>query len=226
MTVLICLCALLLLLFILLLFPVRASLRYDGAFSVEGRYLFFRFPIYPKRKPRLSDYSPRKVRKMKRKRKQAREKERLKARLAQKHAAKPRAEGKPKETTPEKILRIVRLVLYVLRNTYYRIRIRRLFITVASDDAAKTAILYGVTAQSVAYLLATAKGFVRLREDDGAVGVVADFLATTSSVEIHLTVSTTPLHVLIMLLRRLFSSANNTKKQVPNDTNKNGVKEK
>ena len=60
--------AIVLLLFVLLLSPIRLSLRFDGSPHIAIRYLFLHFSLYPKeKKVRLSDYSPRKIRRRRKK---------------------------------------------------------------------------------------------------------------------------------------------------------------
>lgn len=212
MIFLICLCAVILLILVLLLLPISLTAKYDGTLSIYVRYLFIKYVFYPEDESvRLSDYTPRKIRK---KRKKAREKRRLEARLSAEQREllrqKEAEEAKKKEEdedTLKKVIRYLRLFLYVMRNTYRRIRVRKFRVTVATDDAARTAILYGVTSQAVAYLLAITQTYIEYKVDEGAVDVIADFSVSRPSADIHFTFYSTPLHLLLLALRSVMKSA-------------------
>ena len=182
------------LLVLLLLLPVRLSLVYKDDLSLTVSYLFFLFPLYPKEKEvRLSDYTPKKLRKKKRKARKKRLSEGAAAKKAQ----------KPEKTTAQK-LRQIRLILYILKNAYknilsaVKIRVQRLYITVATDDAAKTAILYGVAAQSTAYLMELLRSHTKTVAKRGGVDVVADFCGDKSALDVIIVFSVSPLSLLIL----------------------------
>lgn len=205
-------------LFVLLLFlPVRLSLTYSDELSLRLSYLFFRFPLYPKeKKVRLSDYTPKKLRKKKRKLR----KERRLENAAKAHKKKPKS--------IKQQLRQIRLLLHILKNTYQsilssvKVRVHRLYITVATDDAAKTALLYGVAAQSTAYLMELLNDWTATTAKQGAVNVVADFCHNESSLDAAIVFSVTPFSLLALGLRATFLFLKYKSKKQPEKI-KNGV---
>ena len=204
---------------LLLLFsPIRLSLRFESALTVRIRYLFLRFSLYPKEKRiRLSDYTPRKIRKR-------RKKAIKKRRIAKQKAALKEPKKKPKRTLKQN-LRLVRLLLTILKDVYrdilnaVHIRVRRFKVTVATEDAAKTAILYGTAAQSTAYLLEALRNFTKTRISYKNVDVVADFTASESVLAVDLSFWTTPFSLCALGIKAffLFLTQKNT------DKNKTGV---
>ncbi len=218
MTALYIIAGVLALLVLLLLLPVRLSLRSSKDFSLTLSYLFLQIPLYPKKKSvRLSDYTPRKLRKKKRK---ARKKRRLEEAAA-------KAKKKPAKTLKQR-LRQIRLILHILKNTYksilsaVKVRVRRFYITVATDDAAKTAILYGVASQSTAYLLELLSTYTKTTAKRGGVDVVADFCGESSTLDAEIVFSVTPLSLLRLGLRAALLFLKYKFKKQP-DKIKNGV---
>ncbi len=193
--------AVLALIFLLLLLPVRLSLIFRDELSLTASYLFVHIPIYPKEKAvRPSDYSPRKLRKRKKKLK--------KKRQLQKAAAAKKA-SKPKVPLKQRI-RQLRLILYILKNVYKNIlsavhvRVKRLYVRVATEDAAKTAILYGVAAQGTSYLLQLLHDHTKTTVKRGGADVIADFCGTESSLDADILFSVRPISVLYLGLRAAF----------------------
>lgn len=202
---------------ILLFSPIRLSLSFDGSLSLDARYLFLRFPLYPKEKKiRLSDYTKRKIKK---RQKKAMQKRRI---AEQKEANKQ----KKKKRTLTQNLRLLRLLLALLKEIYkdildaVRIKIRAFRVSVATDDAAKTALLYGTAAQGTAYLLAILQDFTRTEIKHKNVAVTADFLGNQSTIDVHLIFFATPFRLCVLGVKTfyLFLKQKNTSK------NKIGVK--
>ena len=217
MTALLIVLSIFALLLLLLLIPVRLSLSFRETLSISVSYLFLRFPLYPREKEvRLSDYTPRKLRKRKRKLRNKRRIEKVK------EAQKSRKNKK----TLEKKLRQLRLILAILKHVYKNIlsavhlRVKRFYVTVATDDAAKTAILYGIAAQSTSYLLALLKAYTKTSVKRGFVDVVADFCGKESTLDVNLVFSITPCSLLLLGIRTAFLFL----KQKQPDKNKDGEK--
>ena len=166
-------------LLLLLLFPVRLTISYDTDFRI---YLtFFGIPLlrYPKKeRVRFSDYDKTKVNKKKK-------------RLLRKEKRKKNAAAKDKRS-PRDILHTAKLVLRILKQTYpklqraFRLRICRLYAVVATEDAAKTAVLYGAVSQSFAYILALCEEFLVCRRSQKSVRVIPDFCQTDCTVRIKI----------------------------------------
>lgn len=189
------------LIFLLLLCPVRLSLIYNDELSLTASYLFLRFPIVSKNKEiRLSKYTPKRLRKRKRK---LRQKQRIKKIAAEKKANKPKVPLKQR-------LRQLRLLLYILKNVYKNIlsavhvRVRRLYVRVATEDAAKTALLYGAAAQGTAYLLKLLHDHTKTTVKRGGADVVADFCATESTLDAEIIFSVKPISILWLGLRAAY----------------------
>ena len=72
---------------------------------------------------------------------------------------------------------------------HLHIDLTRLRLTVATGDAAKTAILYGAVCQSLAYLLALLDRITHLRAPSPDVDVTADFLGEKSSADVKIVLS-------------------------------------
>lgn len=132
---------------------------------------------------------------LKRQKKEAKkaEKRRLKAeqRAAKKaeRKAEAAAQNLPTPNLKENLDMIVALIkkLYRETNGRIRIRVRRLHITVGTDDAAKTAILYGVAVQAVSYIVGIIdQGFNRIRRKDGDMTVTPDYVSGHSTADIDL----------------------------------------
>lgn len=183
MTALYILLAIALFLLFLLFLPIRILLRYDGSVKVKLSVLFLPFSLYP-HKIREKDYSKRSV-------------ERKKQRLAKKKERKKALEKRKTKAPKEKkdILSPLKLILHILTSTHprlvraFRIRICELRVTVATEDAAKTAILYGAVSQVAAMLLEACERFLWCKRNKRRVDVTADFCGTASSATAKITFS-------------------------------------
>ena len=201
MTVLYIVLAVAVLLLLLLLIPIRLSLVFREELCIKASYLFFRFPIYPKEKSvRVSDYTPRRLRKKKKKHKKKRQLEK---------AAAAKKAKKPQKTLKQR-LRQLRLILYILKNVYknilsaVRVRVKRLYVTVATDDAAKTALLYGVASQSTASLLELLSDHTKTTVKRGGADVIVDFCGTECALDAEIVFSAKPIALLYLGLRTVF----------------------
>jgi hypothetical protein len=77
--------------------------------------------------------------------------------------------------------------LYEVTRGRIGINFRKMHLRVASGDAAKTAILYGVIVQSVSYILNfVEEKFTHVKRSPGAMSVEPDYTATQSGAEIDL----------------------------------------
>lgn len=145
-------------------------------------------------KVRLSDYSKKKLSK------------KNNAALARKKKA-PKPDGDTKSTGAglRQVLTFISDLLIPFVDKYSHVisvRAARLYITVATDDAANTAILYGTVIQSVAYLLELLRNFTRLEKlRRSKVCVRPDFTATSFSADIKLVLKA-PLWLIVVLYIR------------------------
>ncbi|MBQ8287432.1 MAG: DUF2953 domain-containing protein [Clostridia bacterium] len=205
------------------------EVEYNTDVRVAVKVLGMTFRITPKEKKplKLSDFTPKKYRKRlakdeklrlkqeaKKAKKQA-EKERKKAeKKAAKEAAKkglpPPDDGKKKKEKKKKELaEIMELVLVGLDavkvlfksfGKHFRIEAVRLKIAVGGEDAASTAILYGIVVQFVTYLchaLAAITNFkVRKPEE---IAVTADFLSDKLTMDLHFVFRLRVWHIFAMV---------------------------
>jgi len=117
-------------------------------------------------------------------------------------------------TLKENISTIFQLLKKILKLSQGKLalRVRRLKISVGSDDAAKTAILYGAISQSAAYLLEWVEhNFSKVRYSE-PIEVIPDYLSSRSHAEIDLICS---FHIIVgirMLIAHGESGLDLTKK--------------
>lgn len=171
--------AVLLPILLLLFLRVRVVLVYNDSVRAYLSILFFRIPLYPKRKKvKISDYTYEKQRKplLEQRKKQAERQAKTEA----------KAKNRPKPPLRAQIRFYVALIkrLYPRFLRHFRMDITRLHIRVATGDAATTAILCGVVSQTVAFLLEFLSLHTNLRPAYRAdVAVIPDFLAVKSTVD-------------------------------------------
>ncbi len=195
------LCVAVILLLVVLLSHVCVTVVYDGEFAIVLSYLFWRKPLYPdEKKIRLSDYTPKRLRRRRKRQK------RKKSIQKQKAALKRKSEEQEKKPLMRQ-LRALRLLLHILRRLYRgvissaHVRIDRFHVTVASEDAAKTAILYGAAAQSAAYILELLRNFTHVHVKRDALRIAPDFLSEDSSLSLKVRFSMPLFKVLFHLLK-------------------------
>lgn len=182
---------------VILCIPLSLTVSMDesGVLRLVGRVLGV--PVYrsPRRERpvKLSDYSPRALRRRE-KREQRRRYKALKKQLRKqsKSVDKSKTAPTPDKKAPlgEKIDFIKTLAEAVLTRSlkHARVDVASLAITVATPDAAGTAILYGSVCAALAGLTEALHQFSHLRIRDAAhFGVAADFTSerTTARIRIH-----------------------------------------
>lgn len=152
-----------------------------------------RFPAKEK-KVKLSDYSPKKPKKKK------------KTAPKKKKEAEPQPEKPKKKLSVTHILNIVKELLHDFFGSYSRqivVKVAKLHIRVATDDAASTAVLYGAVIQGVSYILAILDGIndlKPLKEKD--VCVVPDFTSEQFSADIKI-VLRVPIRIAVPIVIKL-----------------------
>jgi len=123
---------------------------------------------------------------------------------------KHQAEEKAKKRSLSDILSLIKAVLEVVVTRFrkhFRIKITRIRINVATGDAAKTAVMYGVISQSVAYILEILDRSMNVKyakPEDYDVGVDADFLGEKTTADIKLAFSLRVWHVFDLVFRAAF----------------------
>jgi hypothetical protein len=156
---------------------VSISAADNAPLTVRLHILFFRFSLYPKKR---KTYRRMSARAWERKKQAARVKKRKKQ-------SKKVAESKKAKKTTKDHIRLFRLLLSLLSRTRkgllsaFRIRLCRVYVAVGTEDAAKTAILYGAVSQTTAILLELCERFLWCKRNKRRVNVTADFCGTESS---------------------------------------------
>lgn len=207
---------------LVLLIPLSLSVTLDEAGNIRlcGRILGI--PVYrsPKglRPVRLSDYTPRAIQRRERaaKRKQQRQMRRAQRNAKRKSHHPVSGSQRPGNDMPliDKISFIKELACVILKRTlgHARVDVERLAITVATPDAAQTAILYGGVCTALAALteMLDLHSHLRIRDTE-QYGVAADFTSdnTRADIRLHFRLRVChlfdiALHALIQFVRRAF----------------------
>lgn len=219
---------LLLLLLILLFGRAKVRITYTDQVTVLLSILGYRKKLYPtkeeqEKKELVVSTDPKHIleeelREARKLRKKLRREQEKKAKKAAKKAAKASAIAKANATREPNLLENLACIFSVVREIYYRsrgklkIKVHKMKIVIGTEDAAKTAILYGAILQSTAYILQWIQDhFNRLRRSDGDMQVIPDYTAYTSHAEVDIACSMTFLRILIIYVASM--SAYETKKQ-------------
>ena len=203
---------------LLLLVPLSLTLSMDEAGQITLRGRVLGVPVYRSPRPsppvKLSDYSPRAIRR--RERAAARKARRAERRALRRSKARRGSAPPPDVPLATKLTFIKDLIGTVFKRSlkHARVDVERLAITVATPDAAQTAILYGGVCAALAALTEALHQFshLRIRHPD-AYGVAADFTSekTRADLRIHFRfrlyhVLDVGLHALGRLIRRAVRS--------------------
>ena len=180
-----------------------------------------RYPKKPK-KIKISDYTPRKIKK--RREKLKRRQERLKKKKKEKptSSGSKRKKSKKEPSLLEKLGSLRQLLFPLAQHGIKRVRLvaNRIRIVVSSDDAAKTAILYGAVTAAASSLFEFLNQFKKVdRSQKSELSVIADFTAGECSVDIDILLSLR-LWQLIEILLKAFIAYAKSKELTEEDTEK------
>ncbi len=178
------------------------------------RVLFFRYTLTPRKKKavKIKKFTYKKHQKRLAKQRAKEEADRLKKiqKEKEKQEKKRQKEKEPKERTFS-IPALIRMGIYLLKKIpprlfrCFSVNIRRLHISVATGDAAKTAIRYGYFAQGTAYLLALLDKATKLnRAAYKHTSVYADFLGFGTKMNADLIISIRPIRLIPFAVYSLF----------------------
>lgn len=203
-------------LLVILCIPLSLTVVLDetGALRLVGRVLGF--PVYrlPKkeRPVKLSDYTLRAIRRREHREERRRQRDARRAeRKRKKQQAKEQSKKAPKppdKSMPltDKLVFIKELAEVVLQRSlkHARVDVESLAITVATPDAARTAILYGSICAALAGVTEALDVFSHLRiRDPERYGVAADFTSERTRADIKLHFRLRVHHVLDIACRAL-----------------------
>lgn len=191
---------LLIILFLICLIPflrVRLCLAYNKELTVKLKVLFLPITLFPQKqkKIRAKDYSIKSLQKKQKK---------------QKTKKKQKTE-KPKEEpqkTGEKITEILDLVKIILNNVlspfgrYLKLEIAKIYVSIGTDDPAKTAVYYGLASQSVAYIVEFLSNVTNVSvKNKKSISVVPDFTSESSDAVINITFGLRVWHALSLAIK-------------------------
>ena len=193
----------------ILLTPLKVRLIYkDGEVSVRTGALFVMTRIFPKKKKRvkIKDYSARAIEKLEQKRMRAKAKAEAKAKSKDKDKKKKTELGEKKggEKSPLDALKFYANMVKRIAKKFARhaeAYIREFNITVGTENAATTALVYGAVSQSAAYVMALLEeNFSVKYRRDGVFGIEADFISKKTDAEIDITIKCRVIHIIGMVL--------------------------
>ena len=186
----------------LALLRITLILDAEEELTLTVKVLCFRFRLLPKRKrpPKLRHFRIKAFRRRRLKEERRfRKKELVHAASKKKEkkaeAVKAAEKEAPKRSLKENVAFGVDLVKYVVLRVLkafgkrLRVDIHRIDITVATGDAAKTAITYGYVCQGVAYLKTVLDRYLTIRysqKQRDAVVVRVDYLGERSTFKVHM----------------------------------------
>ena len=216
MTFLIIFGLLLLLIIGIMLLRVQVIIEADTSARVYLKILFIKIQLFPKvnKPPNLKHYSPKKIAKREAKQKKKEQaklkknalKEQKKKEEKEKEKELSAAEKKKKKMTLSDITELIGLVMTLIKTFFLRFgkRLRldltRIHITVASEDAAKTAIEYGAVSAGVACICEILDSSLNIRpKGTKDIQVRADFLSEEPTVDIVASASLRVWHVFDIL---------------------------
>ena len=170
---------------LILFSPVKIRVFTLNGVNVTARYLIFKRELYPA--------PPKKEKKKKPK--------------EQKKKEKPKKEQTADFSNVlsqlKELTEILKKLLVKLKKRL-RITLRKLYITVGSDEAARTAMIYGAVCVACDELLETMKRFLKFKiKGDDAVGVNADFTSEKISAETDAEFSMSVISALTIVLPAL-----------------------
>lgn len=212
----ICIAILLFFVFLLLL-KVTLTVSYADEVKLFARVLFFKIKIIPSRDKKYPhSMSARKAAKLKKKRiKKLRKKlEKKRAKEEEKESAKKSARSdkeKGEKKSPQEILDIISLVCSLVTKVtktffrHLRIKLARINIKVASEDAATTAVAYGAVTQSINILFPLLDSIKTVKKPKGKnINIYADFCSEEPEIDIEIAFSLRVWHVIHVAFVALF----------------------
>ena len=193
-------------------------IEYSDSFKLTVRVLFIRIRIIPKKKkkPGTSAFTAegyrKKLIKLEQKRlKKEQKKAKKQANKDKKEQEKNKDGQKSKEEEKRDIPNTVGLITDVVGGLlrsfgkHLRIKSKRLRITVASGDAAATAVLYGSISQALSYLIELLNRVTDFRYDPDEFSLDVDFLSEKPKADVLLVFRLRVWHVFAMLGRTAIS---------------------
>lgn len=208
------------------------TIAYADEIKLYVKVLFLKINILPsKEKKYKKKMSRKKAEKIKASLKKKAEKKKLSAEEKEKKKEEKKESGEKK--SPAEIISMVRMFASIgvaVIETFFRhlrIRVARIKITVASDDAATTAVTYGAISQSLNVLLPlleSVKNFHKLKKAEIAIG--CDFSASEPDIDIKLSFSIRVWHIFHVAFAALKKLINHMLSAPKKENNQDHIHEK
>ncbi len=180
MTALIVVLAIALFLILLLSVNIRIRLLYSGELVGVLRVLFFKFRLFPEKAPKKS-LTVKQLRRLEKKEEKKKQKKAAKKKKKGNSTTEKNVKKEKKKRTfsdiRELISEISEIALHFVKRFFPKLHvdIHKLNLTVATNDAAKTALTYGAVCQSVSYLIALLEENSKLKIKPRAIDVNTDY---------------------------------------------------
>ncbi len=211
---------LLVILFLICLIPflrVRLCLAYDEDLTVKLKILFIPYTLFPQKQKRIraKDFSIKKLQKKQKKQK------------TKKSTKKAKEETKDKNKNINEILELIKIILDNVLSPfgrYLKLEIAKIHVKIGTDDAAKTAVYYGLASQSVAYIVEFLSNLTNVSvKSKKSISVVPDFASDKSDAIINITFGLRIWHA-VSLATKFYLGYNNLKENKQQKTGgmKNG----
>jgi hypothetical protein len=200
------------LIMLVLFVKVRLCLIYEDDLDVKVKVLFFNIPLYPQKQKKIkpSDYSLNKLQK-----KQAKLDKKSKKQPKKQTASQPK--GKDTATKIKDSIGLIRIILDNVMSPfgrYLKIEIIKIYVKIASEDAAKTAFIYGLASQGIAYIIELLSNVTNVDvKKKNSIRIIPDFLDTTSEARINITLGLRGWHAFVLAVKFFMGyikSKNNT----------------
>ncbi len=181
----------------LLLLQIRISIVYEGDVKVLLGILFFKFKVYPRdNKPDIKKFSAKGI--------NQRIKQDRKKIAAQANKEK-KGKSSGKKTHFLDTLKLVADILGAVKKRFFkhlRIKVAKLKLIVATDDAAKTALEYGLAVQGVQYIVSLLESTTNFTvEKNGSIYVDCDYCSEKTSLDLDITFSLRAWQIAAILIR-------------------------
>lgn len=181
---------------IVLLLSIRVTLNIvlRDELAVYVRCLFIRIRLFP---PKEKKFDPKKQ-----ERKQKKKENKPKTVLKE-----IEPEGVQKSSLTEKIKLVTEIVSVFFKtfSKYLHVKLAKVHVKVASDDAAKTAILYGVVSGAISCLVELLDSITNLnRLKRSSISVYPDYLSENVELDINISLSISVFGALVTLIKSLW----------------------
>ncbi len=201
----------------MLIAPIKVRIRYISEPNVYFRYLFFKYTVLPEKKQRKDGFFKKFIKKILPK------KHKKKKKTAEVEASDKKSERSISDML-DFLSYITDFLRHILKGFFKRLKIKvaKINITVATGDAAKTAIMYGVTSQAVSYLLEILSNVTNLKRSfKSEINVLSDFISDESKMELDIKLYYRPIWAIGLLFSTLIHVMKKPHKKKSNVKNNN-----